>query len=143
MKQNKYNDLEVSDFPKENAKVDELARGVYYTAKATLRLTLPEAKSSVPFPPTDSFINEQSVTMPNLSYYLINLVPTEDQSDRPISDLEVEMSEAANMRVVSFAQDLIYDVTYCKVLKPERVGMDVLLKHYWFSRTSKGSPNTL
>jgi hypothetical protein len=28
-------------------------------------------------------------------------------SDRPISDLEVEMSEATNMRVVSFAQDII------------------------------------
>jgi hypothetical protein len=49
--------------------------------------------------------------MPNLLYNLINLVLTEDQSDPPISDLEVEMSEATNMRVVSFAQDLIYDVT--------------------------------
>jgi hypothetical protein len=51
----------------------------------------------------------------NLLYNLINLVLTEDQSDRPISDLEVEMSEATNMRVFSFAQDLIYDVTRCKV----------------------------
>ena len=50
--------------------------------------------------------------MPNLLYNLINLVLTEDQSDRPISDLEVEMSEATNMRVVSFAQDLIYDVMH-------------------------------
>ena len=72
-----------------------------------------EAKSSVPFPSTGSFINEQSVTMPNLLDNMINLVPTEDQSDRPISDLEVEMSETTNMRVVSFAQDLIYDVTSC------------------------------
>ena len=32
------------------------------------------------------------------------------------------------MRVVSFAHDLINDVTRCKVLKPERVGLDVLLK---------------
>ena len=103
-----------------------------------------EAKSSVPFPPIGSFINEQSVTMPNLLYNLINLVLTEDQSDRPISDLEDEMSEATNMRVVSFAQDLIYDVTRCKVQTPERVGLAVLLKKsYWFSRTSKGSPNTL
>ena len=66
---------------------------------------------SVPFSSTGSFINEQSVTMPNLLYNLINLVLIEDQSDRPISDLEVEMSEATNMRVFSFAQDLIYDVT--------------------------------
>jgi hypothetical protein len=113
MKQNKYNNLEVSDLTKENAKVDELPRDVYYTAKAIRRLTLSEAKSSVPFPPTGSFINEQSVTMPNLLDNMINLVPTEDQSDRPISDLEVEMSETTNMRVVSFAQDLIYDVTSC------------------------------
>ena len=70
-----------------------------------------EAKLSVPFLLTGSFINEQSVTMSNLLYNLINLVLTKDQSDRPISDLEVEMSEATNMRVVSFAQDLIYDVT--------------------------------
>ena len=77
MKQNKYNDLEVSDLPK----VDELARHVYYTAKAIWRLTLSEAKSLVPFPPTGSFINEQSVTMPNLLYNLINLFLTEDQSD--------------------------------------------------------------
>ena len=84
---------------------------MYYTAKAIRRLTLSEAKLSVPFPLTGSFINEQSVTMPNLLYNLINLVLTEDQSDPPISDLEVEMSEATNMRVVSFAQDLIYDVT--------------------------------
>ena len=67
--------------------------------------------------------------MPNLLYNLINLVLTEDQSDRPISDLEVEMSEATNMRVVSFAQDLIYDVTSCKVQTPERVGLAVVLKN--------------
>jgi hypothetical protein len=35
------------------------------------------------------------------------LVLSEDQSDRPISNLEAEMSEATNMRVLSFAQDLI------------------------------------
>jgi hypothetical protein len=69
------------------------------------------------------------VTMPNLLYNLINLVLSEDQSDRPIADLEAEMSEATNMRVVSFAQDLIYDVTRCKVLNPERVGLDVLLSN--------------
>jgi hypothetical protein len=40
-----------------------------------------------------------SVTMLNLLHSLINLVLTEDQSDRPISDLEVEMSEATNIRV--------------------------------------------
>ena len=40
------------------------------------------------------------------------------------------------MRVVSFAQDLIYDVTRCMVRIPERVGLAVLLIHiYWFSRT--------
>ena len=88
-----------------------------------------EAKSSVPLPPTGSFINELSVTMPNLLHNLINLVLIEDQSDRPISDLEVEMSEATNMRVVSFAQDLIYDVTRCKVQTPERIGLAVLLKN--------------
>jgi hypothetical protein len=58
MKQNKYSDLEVSDLLKENANVDELDRHVYYTAKAIRRLTLSEAKLSVPFPPTVSFINE-------------------------------------------------------------------------------------
>jgi hypothetical protein len=57
------------------------------------------------------------------------LVLTEDQSNRPISDLEVEMSEATNMPVVSFAQDLIYDVTRCKVQTPEHVGLAVLLKN--------------
>jgi hypothetical protein len=54
---------------------------------------------------------------------------SEDQSDRPISDLEVEMSEATNMHVVSIAQDLIYDVTCCKVQTPEHVGLAVLLKN--------------
>ena len=83
-----------------------------------------EAKSSVPLPPTGSFINELSVTMPNLLYNLINLVLTEDQSD-----LDVEMSEATNMRVVSFAQDLIYYVTRCKVQTPEHVDLAVLLKN--------------
>jgi hypothetical protein len=39
------------------------------------------------------------------------------------------MSEATNMRVVSFAQDLIYDVTRCKVQIPEHVGLAVLLKY--------------
>jgi hypothetical protein len=46
-----------------------------------------------------------------------------------LSDLEVEMPEATNMRVVSFAQDLIYDVTRCKVQIPEHVGLAVLLKY--------------
>ena len=69
------------------------------------------------------------VTMPNLLYNLINLVLSEDQSDRPISNLEAEMSEATNMRAVSFAQDLIYDVTRCKVLNPERVSLYALLSN--------------
>ena len=33
------------------------------------------------------------------------------------------------MRAVSFAQDLIYDVTQCKVQTSERVGLVVLLKY--------------
>ena len=69
--------------------------------------------------PTGSFINEQSVTIPNLLYNLIAWVLTEDQSARPISNLKVEMSEAANRRVVSFAHDIIYDVTRGKVENPE------------------------
>jgi hypothetical protein len=36
---------------------------------------------------------------------------------------------ATNMRVVSFAQDLIYDVTRCKVQTPECIGLAVLLKN--------------
>ena len=117
MKQNKYNDLEVSDLPKENAKVDELARHVYYTAKVIRILTLSEAKSPVPFPPTGSFIHEQSVTMPNLLYNLINLVLTEDHSDRPISDLEVTMSEVIcvlhHLHMTSFTMS---HVVKCKPL---------------------------
>ena len=58
MKQNKSNDLEVSDLLTEDIEVDELARHVYYTAKAIRRLTLLEVKSPVPWPPTGSFINE-------------------------------------------------------------------------------------
>jgi len=50
MKQNKANDLEVSDLPKEDVKVDGIPRHVYYTAKAIWRLPLSEAKSSVPWP---------------------------------------------------------------------------------------------
>jgi hypothetical protein len=50
----------VSDLPKENAKVDELTRHVYYTAKVIRKLTLSEAKSSVPFSSTGSYIDEQS-----------------------------------------------------------------------------------
>jgi len=69
--------------------------------------------------PTGSFINEQSVTIPNLLYNLIAWVLTEDQSARPISNLKVEMSEATNRRVVSFAHDIIYDVTRGKVENPE------------------------
>jgi hypothetical protein len=58
MKQYKSNDLEVSDLLTEYIEVDELARHVYYTAKAIRRLTLLEVKSPVPWPPTGSFINE-------------------------------------------------------------------------------------
>ena len=50
------------------------------------------------------------MTMPYLLYNLNILVLTEVQSDRPISDFEVEISESTNIRVVSFAHDLIYDV---------------------------------
>ena len=69
--------------------------------------------------PTGSFINEQSVTIPNLLYSLIAWVLTEDQSARLISNLKVEMSEATNRHVVSFAQNTIYDVTRGKVENPE------------------------
>ena len=64
----------------------------------------------------------------SLNFSYLSLM-SEDQSDRPILDLEVEMSEATNMHVVSFAQDLIYDVTRCKVQTSEHVGLAVLLKN--------------
>jgi len=48
----------VSDLLTEDVEVDELARHVYYTAKAIRRLTLSEVKSPVPWPLTGSFINE-------------------------------------------------------------------------------------
>ena len=66
--------------------------------------------------------------IPNLLYNLISWVLTEDQSDQPISNLSVEMSEATDRRVVSFVLDIIYDVTRCKVKNAKRVGLAVLLK---------------
>jgi hypothetical protein len=68
---------------------------------------------------TGSFINEQSVITPNLLYNLISWVLTDDQSARPISNLKVEMSDVTNRRIVSFAHDIIYDVTRGKVENPE------------------------
>jgi hypothetical protein len=38
------------------------------------------------------------------------------------------MSEATDMRVVSFAHDIIYDVIRCKVKTPKRVCLAVLHK---------------
>ena len=78
-------------------------------------------------PPTGRFINEQSMTILNLLCNLIAWVLTENQSDRPISNLSVEMSEATNRHVISFAQDIIYDVTR-KVKTQKRVGLTVLWK---------------
>ena len=69
--------------------------------------------------PTGIFINKHAVIIPNLPYNLIAWVLTDDQSARPISNLKVEMSEATNRRIVSFAQDIIYDVTRGKVENPE------------------------
>jgi hypothetical protein len=55
---------------------------------------------------------------------------TEDvKSDRPFSNLKVEVSEATNMRVVSFAQDIIYDVTRGKVKILKRVGLGKRIQH--------------
>ena len=68
------------------------------------------------------------MTIPNLLYNLIAWVLTEDQSDRLISNLSVEMSEATDRRVVSFVLDIIYDVTRFKVKTPKHVGLAVLLK---------------
>ena len=68
---------------------------------------------------TGSFINGQSVITPNLQYNLISWVLTDDQSARPISNLKVEMSDATNRRIVSFAHDIIYDDTRAKVENPE------------------------
>jgi hypothetical protein len=78
--------------------------------------------------PTGSFINKQYVIIPNLLYNLIAWVLTEDQSARPISNLKVEMSEATDRRIVSFAHDIIYDVARGKVENPEtcRSGCTVL-----------------
>ena len=68
---------------------------------------------------TGSFISEQSVITPNLLYNWISWVLTDDQSARPISNLKVEMSDATNRRIASFAHDIIYDVTRGKVENPE------------------------
>jgi hypothetical protein len=67
--------------------------------------------------------------MPNLLHNLIDFFLTGDQSDPHISNLEVEMSEATNSCVVSFAQDLIpvYDIRR-NVQTHERIGLVVLLK---------------
>jgi hypothetical protein len=37
------------------------------------------------------------------------------------------MSEATDIRVVSFTQDIIYDVTRCKVKTPKRIGLAELV----------------
>ena len=68
------------------------------------------------------------MTIPNLLYNLIAWVLTEDQSDRLISNLSVEMSEATDRRVVSFVLDIMYNVTRFKVKTPKHVGLAVLLK---------------
>jgi hypothetical protein len=68
---------------------------------------------------TGNFINKHSVIILNLLHNLIVWVLTEDQSARPISNLKVEMSEATNRRIVSFAHDIIYDVTRGYVENPE------------------------
>jgi hypothetical protein len=78
--------------------------------------------------PIGSFIDKQYVIIPNLLYKLITWVLTADQTDRPISNLKVEMSEATHMRVISFAQDIIYDITRGKLKIPRHVGMSVLLQ---------------
>jgi hypothetical protein len=87
--------------------------------------------------PTGSVINKQYVIIPNWLYNLITWVLTEDQSARPISNLKDEMSEATDRRILSFAHDIIYDVTRGKVENPEtcRSGCTVE-KFYWFSRSS-------
>jgi len=128
MKQYKFNDLEVSDHQTEDVKVDEIARHVYLYRKSYPEIDYVRSQVVSSMAPTGSFIDEQSVTIPNLLYNLITWVLNEDQSDRPISNLKVEMSEATNMRVVSFAQDIIYDVTCGKVKIPKHVGLAVLLK---------------
>jgi hypothetical protein len=127
MKQYKFNDLEVSDHQTEDVKVDEITRHVYLYSKSYLEINYVRRQDISSMAPTGRFIDEQSVTIPNLLYNLITWVLTEDQSDRPISNLKVEMSEATNMRVVSFAQDIIYDVTRGKVKILKRVGLAVVL----------------
>ena len=68
------------------------------------------------------------MTILDLLYNLIAWVLIEDQSDRPISSLKVEMSEATNRRVVSFEQDIIYAATRGKVKTPKHVGLAILVK---------------
>jgi hypothetical protein len=69
------------------------------------------------------------VTIPNLLYYLIAWVLlTEDQSDRPISNIQVEISEATDKRIVSFVLDIIYNVTRGKVKTAKCVGRGVSIK---------------
>jgi hypothetical protein len=78
---------------------------------------------------TGSFINEQSVTIPNLLYNLIPWVLTEDQSDRSISNLLVEMSEATDRACcIICTGHHIRGHSRCKVKTPKRVGLVVLLK---------------
>ena len=74
MKQNKSSDFEVQDLLQlaEDVNVDGIPRHVYYTAKAIRRLTLSEIKSSVPWSPTCSFINEQSVTKLQIPNFLFS-----------------------------------------------------------------------
>ena len=119
MKQNQSKDLEVSDLPTEDVKVDGIPRHVYYTRERYLEIAFVRSYVVSSMAPTGIFINTQSVIIPNLLYNLIAWVLTEDQSPRPISNLKVEMSEATNRRIVSFAHDIIYDVTRGKVENPE------------------------
>ena len=127
MKQNKPSDLEVSDLPIEDIKADELAWHVYFTVKAIRKLTLSEVKSSVQWPSTGSFINEQYMTIPNLLYNLIASDLTLDQSSRSISNLSVVMSEVC---CIICTGHHIYDVTRCTVKTTKRVRLAVLLQSF-------------
>ena len=106
----------MSDHQTEDVKVDEIARHVYLYSKSYPEIDYVRRQVVSSMAPTGSFIDEQSVTIPILLYSLITWVLTEDQSDRHISNLKVEMSEAcshySNIRHTLF-QNLNWLPNYC------------------------------
>ena len=102
-----------------------LMNHVYHAAK-TVRAALLSQERNIPWPPYSTTINEENICVPNVVYNLLAWILSEDSEGE---DKKVNVDKNCQRLVLSFAQDLLYNVSKGRMKTPKHVTLPIAVKN--------------